>query len=86
MLYIISNKKMLDIILAQQCMPSEKGSDEMQMASIIILCIVVIAAIAAIITASVRKGESTSFSADILLAVFSPIMYWILFAFGVVSH
>lgn len=48
--------------------------------------VLVVALIAAIVTAVRRRSYSTSYSADILLAVFSPVMYWILFAFGAVSH
>ena len=49
-----------------------------------ILC--AIAFIAAVVTALKRKKQSSSYSADIILACFSPVLYWILFAFGGVSH
>lgn len=47
--------------------------------------VLVFASIAAIFTAVRRKHFSSTPSADLMLSVFSPIIYWILFAFGAVS-
>ena len=49
-----------------------------------IVCL--LALIMAIVTAVRRRHVSSSYSADLVLAVFSPVMYWVLFAFGAVSH
>jgi Mg/Co/Ni transporter MgtE len=46
----------------------------------------VLALVTAVITAVQRRHFSSSYSADLMLAVFSPVVYWILFAFGAVSH
>lgn len=81
---------MLDLVLATYVMPNKgdapKPSQAEETASIIILLIILIAAIAAIIVACRRRNISSSFSGDIVLATFSPVTYWILYAFGCVSH
>lgn len=82
---------MLDIILAQYVMPSNSESAQKrtggeELATMLILLLILVAALSAIITACRRKDISDSFSGDIVLATFSPIMYWILFAFRCVSH
>ncbi len=81
---------MLDLVLATYVMPNKgdapKPSQSEEIASIVILVIILFAAISAIIVACRRRNISSSFSGDIVLATFSPIIYWILYAFGCVSH
>lgn len=52
--------------------------------AVLVVCLAI--HIAAIVDASKGKGNSTTYSADILLSVLSPIMYWILKLFGVVGE
>lgn len=78
---------MLDLALATYALPrvgSTKTQAE-QIAAIIIIVLIIIAAVSAIVVACQRKKISSSFSGDIVLATFSPIIYWILFACGCVS-
>jgi hypothetical protein len=81
---------MLDLALLAKYMTNStnESTDKKKEAeySTIVLTLVSIATISAIMMASRRKKQSNTFTADIILAVFSPVMYWILFAFKVVSH
>ena len=81
---------MFDLILATYVTPNKGDathhSQAENIAAMIILVIILFASIAAIIVACRRKNISNSFSGDIILATFSPILYWVLYAFRCVSH
>lgn len=51
--------------------------------AILVICLAI--HVAAIVDASRGKGASKSYSADVILSVLSPVMYWILKAFGVIG-
>ena len=76
---------MLDIVLTQQVVKSHDEDNEPLYAQIAFV-LVVITWLAAVIVASRRKNSSSTFTADIMTAIFAPITYWILFAFQVLSH
>lgn len=81
---------MLDIILANYMLPkgdtNRPSTAEETVAGIIILLVVLCAAIGALVVAVRRKQHTDSYSADLIMATFSPIMYWVLYAFKGVSH
>ena len=78
---------MFDIILATYITGKhEPATDEYDTFGIVILCAILFASIAALIVACRRKGMTSSYPLDVVMAAFSPLLYWILFAFRCVSH
>ena len=84
---------MFDIVLATYIVPTACGAhgddkpvEKIDAFGLILLCVLLVAALAAIVVACRRRDKTSSYSLDVLLAVFSPITYWILFAFQCVSH
>ena len=78
---------MFDIVLATYITGKhDPPTEEHDVFGIAILCIILFASIAALIVACRRKGMTSSYPLDVLMATFSPLLYWILFAFRCVSH
>ena len=77
---------MLDIVLVQNILPKKEDSHEDVVVTVVVLSLLIAASIAAVVVAVRRRLQTASYSADIVLATFSPIMYWVLFAFKAVSH
>ena len=80
---------MFDLILTHQFFAAGAGDpDERavpQWAQTLVLLGILVASILAIVTAVKRRAVSATYSADLLLSCFAPLMYWVLFALGAVS-
>ena len=77
---------MLDLILAQYTSQDTAQSTVDEYLQIAIFVFILVAMVSAIVSACRHRKHSSTASADLVLAVFSPIVYWVLFAFKCVSH
>ena len=77
---------MIEIVSCAASMHHKEPTEVQEAAIFLMWSVCLVALVAAIVTAVRRRRVSSSYSGDIVLAVFSPFMYWILFAAGAVSH
>ena len=70
-----------------ECTDGQKQAEheERRVVVLIVILLIVALQVGAIVSAAKGKSSSSSFSADILLSVFSPVMYWILKIFKVIG-